>query len=317
MGSYNELKAQANILKRKSTYEELINYIETDPDKIRYPNRSATFLRNSLQLGVIDDLKNNIEEAQVNEQKKQLTQQKIKDAVVSNQSSILQERAVQELERFSSFSSFKSGDDENPRPGMFAEEIPPTPRLQYGGSSSSNILGGVVGGIGNILGSAVGSGTQWLFSTQMPTGAVSALPSEEQDVEAYYSQIEQQRSQEASDRVKKSESIKSMVSQNLSQVESHHEAVLPASSQSSAPAPATEYYIGSQSSQPGMSVKIEPSGQSYPMLASAGIVSDPSSGRSSISISAIPVPSSSSFIPSSDSSVLFLSGRARRTRNNL
>jgi len=40
-----------NDLKAPPTYEELIDYIERDPYKIEYPNRSATFLRNSFQLG--------------------------------------------------------------------------------------------------------------------------------------------------------------------------------------------------------------------------------------------------------------------------
>ena len=31
-------------LRRKPTYEELIDYIQADPDKIRYPNRDANRL---------------------------------------------------------------------------------------------------------------------------------------------------------------------------------------------------------------------------------------------------------------------------------
>ena len=30
-----------NGLRRKQTYEEIIDYIENDPDKIQYPNRAA------------------------------------------------------------------------------------------------------------------------------------------------------------------------------------------------------------------------------------------------------------------------------------
>jgi hypothetical protein len=36
-------------LRRKPTYEEVIDYIENDPDKIKYPNRAARTLRNTSQ----------------------------------------------------------------------------------------------------------------------------------------------------------------------------------------------------------------------------------------------------------------------------
>ena len=38
-------------LKRRQTYEEVIEYIESGPDKLIYPNRNAKFLRNSFELG--------------------------------------------------------------------------------------------------------------------------------------------------------------------------------------------------------------------------------------------------------------------------
>ena len=41
-------------LRPRPTYNELINVIETDPDKIKYPNREAKFLRNSFQLSFLD-----------------------------------------------------------------------------------------------------------------------------------------------------------------------------------------------------------------------------------------------------------------------
>ena len=43
-----------NDLKQLPTNEELIDYIETDPYKIKYPNRGAKFLRNSFQLSFLD-----------------------------------------------------------------------------------------------------------------------------------------------------------------------------------------------------------------------------------------------------------------------
>ena len=41
-------------LRRKPTYEELINYIEIEKPKIKYPDRTATFLRNSHYLSQFD-----------------------------------------------------------------------------------------------------------------------------------------------------------------------------------------------------------------------------------------------------------------------
>ena len=41
-------------LKKKPTYEELINYIRKDPDRIKYPDRQATILRNSHWLTQLD-----------------------------------------------------------------------------------------------------------------------------------------------------------------------------------------------------------------------------------------------------------------------
>ena len=34
-----------NGLRKKPTYEELLGYIERDPDKIQYPDRRATFFK--------------------------------------------------------------------------------------------------------------------------------------------------------------------------------------------------------------------------------------------------------------------------------
>ncbi len=36
-------------LRKKPTYEELIKYIQEDPDTIRYPNRDATITSNSFE----------------------------------------------------------------------------------------------------------------------------------------------------------------------------------------------------------------------------------------------------------------------------
>ena len=36
-----------NGLRKRQSYDDLVNYIETDPNKIRYPNRKATFIEQS------------------------------------------------------------------------------------------------------------------------------------------------------------------------------------------------------------------------------------------------------------------------------
>ena len=43
-------------LRRRPTYEELINYIEIVKPKIKYPDRFATFLRNSHYLSQFGNL---------------------------------------------------------------------------------------------------------------------------------------------------------------------------------------------------------------------------------------------------------------------
>ena len=36
-----------NGLRKRESYDDLVKYIETDPNKIRYPNRTATFIERS------------------------------------------------------------------------------------------------------------------------------------------------------------------------------------------------------------------------------------------------------------------------------
>ena len=51
-------------LRKKPTYEEAINYIENDKDKIHYPDRKAKFLRNTFELSQLDGMGMQIMEAQ-------------------------------------------------------------------------------------------------------------------------------------------------------------------------------------------------------------------------------------------------------------
>ena len=46
------------------TYEQVIGYIEDDPDKIKYPNRTAKFMRNTFELSKLDGMGQSILEQQ-------------------------------------------------------------------------------------------------------------------------------------------------------------------------------------------------------------------------------------------------------------
>ena len=45
-------------LSLKPTYDELLDYIQEDPDKVKYPNRTATILRRSFELSQLDGIGN-------------------------------------------------------------------------------------------------------------------------------------------------------------------------------------------------------------------------------------------------------------------
>ena len=62
-------------LKKKPTYEEVIDYIENDPDKIKYPNRDAKFLRNSFELSQLDGMGMQIMEQQQLREMKELAKE--------------------------------------------------------------------------------------------------------------------------------------------------------------------------------------------------------------------------------------------------
>lgn len=68
-----------NGLKKRQTYDELVNYIETDPNKIKYPNRSATFAERShymKHLGGEDYL--DMEEQQLRASKQKLKEEMLR-----------------------------------------------------------------------------------------------------------------------------------------------------------------------------------------------------------------------------------------------
>jgi len=82
--------------RRRLTYEEVIDYIARDPDKIKYPNRQAKILRNSFELSFLDTLNfEQLQEQQLRAQKFQVGQMAIQQAAVDNGTSAVAEAVLQ------------------------------------------------------------------------------------------------------------------------------------------------------------------------------------------------------------------------------
>ena len=80
--------------RRRLTYEEVIDYIARDPDKVKYPDRQAKFLRNSFQLSFLDAQNlETMQEQQVKARRFEAAQIALHDAAVENASSVIMERA--------------------------------------------------------------------------------------------------------------------------------------------------------------------------------------------------------------------------------
>ena len=88
-------------LRKKPTYNELINSIENDQPKIRYPDRTATLLRNSHYLSQFDGNLFDVDEQQKNVTKAQLRETEIRNVVSNTQgtASLLRDDAAQEQNR--------------------------------------------------------------------------------------------------------------------------------------------------------------------------------------------------------------------------
>ncbi len=85
-------------LRRKQTFNELINYLEFEQPKIKYPNRDATFLRNSPYLSQFDgDSWIDLEEQENNITKEKLKEEEVKKVVAEAQSTAQVERVKQRI----------------------------------------------------------------------------------------------------------------------------------------------------------------------------------------------------------------------------
>ena len=88
-------------LRRKPTLNELINYLKIEQPKIRYPDRTATFLRNSHYMSQFDGNLFDVEEQQKEITKEQIRETEIRNVVAQTQgtASLLRSDAAQEQNR--------------------------------------------------------------------------------------------------------------------------------------------------------------------------------------------------------------------------
>ena len=82
-------------------FNELINYLQNDQPKIKYPDRTVTLLRNSHYLSQFDGNLFDLEEQQKNIAKAQLRETEIRNVVSNTQgtASLLRSEAAQEQNR--------------------------------------------------------------------------------------------------------------------------------------------------------------------------------------------------------------------------
>ena len=90
-----------NNLRKKPTFNELINYLEIEQPKIRYPDRTATFLRNSHYLSQFDGNLFDVEEQQKEITKEQIRETEIRNVVANTQgtASVLSDAAQEQNRR--------------------------------------------------------------------------------------------------------------------------------------------------------------------------------------------------------------------------
>ena len=86
-------------LRRKPTYNELINYLEFEQPKIKYPDRRATFLRNSPYLSQFDgDSWIDLEEQEQNINKEKLKEMEVQKVSKETQATAQLERIKQRIQ---------------------------------------------------------------------------------------------------------------------------------------------------------------------------------------------------------------------------
>ena len=182
-------------LRRKQTYEEIIDYIENDPDKNQYPNRAAKFLRNTFQLSQLDGMGQALlEQQEMNEMAERVKDYQLKELADQHET------------------SKKNEDAKNTSP----------PAIEDGpASSSGSRSGGVIPGIGSVVGGvASGVGSMVRGAVNVASYAGSLLPTSlDEDAEQHENEQISNRIEQQSKRSSKAESSRRAVQENLDQVE--------------------------------------------------------------------------------------------------
>jgi hypothetical protein len=65
-------------LKKRDSYDEIVRYIETDPNKIKYPNRKATFIEQSHYMKMLGGQ----DYIEMEEQQNNAVKEQVKDSIV-------------------------------------------------------------------------------------------------------------------------------------------------------------------------------------------------------------------------------------------
>jgi len=150
-----EVRAQQSQMYKIPTYEELIDYIERDPYKIKYPNRSAKFLRNSFQLSFLDHYTTEtLNVQQENALKQQIAKAEISKAAAENgKSSIDEAYAFKSLENTPAQTAQSASSSQGMLAGMPQGKPPQDPQREAHGkatvgasASSSGEISANVGG---------------------------------------------------------------------------------------------------------------------------------------------------------------------------
>ena len=82
-------------LKQRKTFEEVIDYIQNDKTKIKYPDRTAKFLRNSFELSQLDNAGMILmEQQQMREMKQREKEHLLRQLVANTSKSITEARAA-------------------------------------------------------------------------------------------------------------------------------------------------------------------------------------------------------------------------------
>jgi hypothetical protein len=112
-------------LKRRQTYEEVIDYIENDNDKIRYPDRTAKQLRNTFELSQLDGVGMQLMEQQQFREMKEREKEHLLRQIASNTSRSITEARATQTEESPSTEQENATQFQSPQSTTQSQQIPP------------------------------------------------------------------------------------------------------------------------------------------------------------------------------------------------